>query len=492
MKNVNERRVGAFSNMIWRFAERTGAQLVSFVVTMIIARILDPQAYGTVAIISVFTTILFVFVDSGLGNALIQKKDADNVDFSTVFYLNIIFCIVLYLLLFACAPFIASFYSDPQMISLIRVSGLILIVSSVKNVQQAYVSKKMLFKKFFYATLAGTVGAAIVGIVMALAGYGVWALVISGLFNNIVDTFVLWITVRWRPEKVFSFERLKSLFSFGSRLLAANVIQVVYSNMYQLIIGKLYTSADLAYYDRGKQIPALVTTNIDDSINSVLLPVLSESQDDKKDIKGMTKRALKMNMYVMTPFLIGIAAIAEPLIKVLLTEKWLGAVVYLEIFCVYQTFRPIATANLNAIKAMGRSDLFFKLEIWKDITGIIILLLTMKHGVLAISLGVLGHSFLGQIINTSPSKKLFDYGLWEQIKDIIPTLFLVGIMFVVVYPIKYIGLNNILILVIQVVLGMTVYILGSSFLRIETFYYVIDLAKDLLKRKKNEESVIHE
>lgn len=493
MKKREGTRIGVLSNMIWRFAERTGAQLVSFVVTLIIARILEPQAYGMVAIISAFTTILFVFVDSGLANALIQKKNVDNIDFSTVFYTNIIFCSVLYMLLFFCAPLFATFYSEPQMTGFIRVAGITLILSSIKNVQQAYVAKNMLFKKFFYATLAGTVSSAVVGIGMAFNGCGTWALIVSGLVNNTIDMIVLWMTVKWRPEKVFSLKRLKGLFSYGSQILAANVFQAIYSNIYQLIIGKLYTSADLAYYDRGKTIPNLITTNIDDSINSVLLPVMSESQEHKEDVKGIIKRALKINMYIMTPILVGVAAVAEPLIKIILTEKWIGAVVYLEIFCIYQVFRPIATANLGAMKAVGRSDLFFKLEIWKDSLGIIILLLTMRQGVLVIALGVLGHSFLCQFINASPSKKLFDYGFEKQLIDILPTLILSGVMFIVVYPIKYIGLNNILVLVIQIIIGVATYVIGSYLFKFETFYYVINLVNEWLKKgNRIDERKVHE
>lgn len=473
------------SNMIWRFAERTGAQIVSFVVTIVLARILDPEAYGIVAIISVFTTILFVFVDSGLANALIQKKDADNIDYSTVFFINIVLCTVLYIGLFFFAPMISSFYNNPEMTALIRVAGITVLLSSIKNVQQAYVSKNLMFKKFFFATLGGTLGSGIIGIWMALTGYGVWALVISGLFNSTIDMIVLWVTVKWRPEKVFSYKRLKALLTFGSRILIANVFQVVYSNLYQLVIGKLYTSADLAYYDKGKTIPNMITGNIDDAINSVILPVLSESQDSKENIKAITKRALKTNMYTMAPLLVGIAAIAEPLIRVLLTEKWLGARIYLEIFCVIQVFRPIATANLSAMKAVGRSDYFLKLEFWKDGLGIGILLLTVRHGVLAIAIGIFVGSMLGQIINAYPSKKLFGYGILEQIVDILPTIILSGIMGTVVYFIKYIGMNDVFTLLLQIVVGIIIYIGGSYVLKMEEFFFELHLISEWIKQKRN-------
>ena len=473
----------AFSNMIWRFAERFGAQTVSFMVSVLIARILDPDAYGIVAIVGVFNTILFVFVDSGLGNALIQKKDSDDRDFSTVFYANLALCIVLYIALFFSAPLIARFYNNQNLIALVRVSGITLLLSGIKNVQQAYVTKHLIFKKFFFATLAGTLGSAFVGLWMALAGYGVWALVASSLFNSTVDMIVLWITVKWRPIRFFSFERLKSLFSYGSKILLANVTQAIYSNIYDLIIGKVYSSADLAFYNKGKQIPLLVVNNTDDAINSVLLPVMSNSQDSIQEIKKMSKRALKTNFYFMTPALIGLAAIAEPLVMVLLTEKWMSAVIYLHIFAIIQIFRPISTTNLNAIKALGRSDLFFNLEIWKDACGLTFLLLTVNRGVFAIAIGVMLNSFVCQVINSWPSKKLFDYSLLEQMMDVLPILLLSLFMASIVFSVNYLHISDLLKLCIQIPLGAVIYILGSKLFHIESYQYAIGLLKQFRKSR---------
>ena len=209
-----------FSNFFWRFAERVGAQLVAFIVSIVLARILEPSAYGVVALITVITTIMQVFVDSGLGTALIQKKDADNLDFSTVFYTNIVFCALLYIGLFFASPYIADFYNDPNLVPYIRVLGLTVLISGIKNVQQAYVSRHMMFKKFFFSTLGGTLTAGVVGVIMALLGAGVWALVAQHVINLSIDTFILWIIVKWRPKLKFSFTRLKGLFSFGWKLLA--------------------------------------------------------------------------------------------------------------------------------------------------------------------------------------------------------------------------------------------------------------------------------
>lgn len=366
------------SNFIWRFAERCGAQLVTFIVSIVLARILMPEDYGTVALVTVFTTIMQVFVDSGLGTALIQKKDADDIDFSSVFYFNLIVCLVLYAGMFAMAPLIATFYNDYTLVPIVRVISLTIIVSGVKGIQQAYVSKNMLFKRFFFATLGGTIFSAFAGIGLAYAGAGVWAIVVQQLSNTIIDTLILWLTVRWRPKRVFSWERLKNLLSFGWKLLVSSLLDTVYNNLRNLVIGKIYTSADLAYYNQGDKFPKLIVTNINNSIDSVLLPTMAEAQDDSERVKKMTRRAIKTSTYIMAPLMIGLAFCAKPIVRLLLTEKWLQCVPYLQIFCITYMFWPIHTANLNAIKAMGRSDYFLKLEIAKKIIGMILLLITKR------------------------------------------------------------------------------------------------------------------
>lgn len=472
------------SNLIWRFAERCGAQLVAFVVSVVLARILDPDAYGTVALITVFTTILQVFVNSGLGNALIQKKDADDVDFSTVFYTNIVFCIVLYLGLFVAAPFIARFYDDTSMTPYIRVLGITVLVSGVKNVQQAYVSKHLMFKRFFFATLGGTIMAAIVGISMALTGFGVWALVAQQVVNVSIDTIVLWATVKWRPIKAFSLERLKGLFSYGWKLLASSLLDTVYTDLRQLIIGKMYSSSDLAYYNQGKKFPQFIVANVNTSIDSVLLPVMSGAQDDKVRVKSMMRRSLTTSIYIMAPLMIGLAFVAEPVVSLILTDKWLPSVPILRIFCITYMLRPVHTANLNAIKALGRSDLFLKLEIVKKVVGLILLGLTMQHGVMAMAYSLLISNVLSQIINSWPNRKLLNYSYIEQLKDFMPSVLLAVVMGICIYPISLIGLPDIVTIVLQVLAGAVLYIAGSVALKLEPFQYLWDIVKPIIFKKK--------
>lgn len=481
-----------FSNLIWRFLERSGAQIVTFMVSIVLARILDPKVYGTVALVTIVITLLQVFVDSGLGNSLIQKKNADDTDFSTVFYFNVAMCSTLYLVLFLCAPLIANFYEEPTLTPVIRVLGITLIISGLKNVQQAYVSKNMLFKRFFFATLGGTIGSAVLGIIMALYGFGVWALVGQHLFNLIVDTIILWVTVKWRPKLIFSFRRLKGLFSFGWKLLVSSLIDTTYKELRQLIIGKKYSGEDLAYYNKGQHMPNLIIVNVNSSINSVLLPTMSKEQSNKEVVKAMTRRAIKTSSFILWPFMVGLGVCAEPIVRLLFTAKWLPCVPFLRIFCFTFAFYPIHTANLNAIKAMGRSDLFLKLEITKKIIGIALLLSTMWINVMAMAYSLLVSTLIASFINAFPNSKLLRYNYFEQIKDILPAILLSAVMGIAVFAINFIGLTDVLTLLIQVPLGVIIYIVGAKLFKMESFEYVLNLLKSFLGRRKAKHLTIEE
>lgn len=464
-------------NFIWRFAERCGAQLVTFIVSIVLARILTPSDYGTIALVTVFTTILQVFIDSGLSTALIQKKDADDLDFSSVFYFNFVICIILYLIMFVSAPFIADFYKDSSLVSIVRVISLTLIISGVKGVQQSYVSRHMLFKRFFFSTLGGTIFSAVLGIIMAYAGFGVWAIVFQQLSNNAIDTLILWITVKWRPIKKFSWSRLKNLLSFGWKMLASSLLDTVYNNLRNMIIGKLYTSADLAFYNQGDRFPKLIVTNINTSIDSVLLPTMSNEQDNHVRVKDMTRRAIKISTYIMAPLMIGLAFCAKPIVQIVLTDKWLPCIPYLQIFCISYLFWPIHTANLNAIKAMGRSDLFLKLEVIKKFIGMILLLITMNISVMAMAYSLLISGLISQVINSWPNRYLLKYSYIDQIKDILPNIVMALIMGGFVYFISYLNLPILVSLVVQILSGGIIYLILSILTKNDSFIYLINILK---------------
>ncbi|MDO5000740.1 MAG: lipopolysaccharide biosynthesis protein [Eubacteriales bacterium] len=476
-------RKAVFSNLIWRFMERCGAQLVSVVVSFVLARMLDPSVYGLVAKVTIITSIMLVFVDSGMANSLIQKKDPDDLDFSSVFFFNVAFCLVLYVGLFFAAPLIAEYNGQPELTAIVRVLGLTVVVAGVKNVQQAYVSKTMQFKRFFFATLGGTAVSAAVGTAMAYKGFGVWALVAQQLSNVTINTCVLWLTVGWRPKAMFSLERLRALLGYGWKLLASGLLDTVYNKLREIFIAVFYTDTDLAFYNRGNALPNLIVENINSSIDSVLLPVLSAEQDHAEQVREMTRRAIKVSSYIIMPLMMGLAVCAEPFVRFFLTEKWLPCVPYLRIFCFTYSFYPLHTANLNAIKAMGRSDLFLILEIVKKAVGITALLLTMRLGVYPMALSLLATSVLSQIINAWPNSRLLNYSYLRQLADLLPTILLAAAMGACVYPVSLLGLSDIVTLVIQVPLGVLVYVLGSKLLRIDSFEYLMSIVKKLVRRE---------
>ena len=471
------------SNFMWRFLERFGAQGVGFIVSIVLGRILGPEVYGLVAIVTVFTTIISVFVTCGLNDALVQKKDADDLDFSSVFYFNLVMCLGLYALLFFSAPLIARLYNNPELIWPIRGLSLILIFGGIKNIQTAYVARNLIFKRFFFATLGGTLVAAVVGIWMALNGYGVWALIVQNLVNTCIDTIILWITVKWRPKWMFSFERLKGLFSYAWKLLASTLIDTVYGKLYQMVIGVRYSETDLAFYNKGDTFPNLLVTNINDATNSVLLPVMSAEQENREMVKATTRKAIQVSSFVIMPMMAGLAACAHPLVRLLLKEQWSPAVPFMQIFCFVYAFYCVHTANLNAIKALGRSDLFLKLEILKKIVGITTLLITVRIGVLAMALGSIFNSILSQLINSWPNRKLLDYHYGEQLKDMLPHILLSLGMGGVVMAVQLLGLKDLPTLLIQIPLGIGLYLAGARLLKVEALSMIKGVLKSYLHRK---------
>ena len=473
------------TNLFWRLAERFGAQGVTLIVSIILARLLDTAVYATLEIVTIIITILQVFLDVGFSNALIQKKDADDLDFSSVFYFNIASSAIVYLGLFFLSPLIASYYNMPELTDVIRVLGLTLVVFSLKSVQQAYVTRHMMFRTFFFATLGGTIGAAVVGIVMAYLGCGVWALVMQHLFNMIVDTVILWFMVKWRPKAIFSWARLKQLLSYGWKLLASGLLDTVYNSLNQLVIGKMYTPNDLSFYSQGKKYTEIFVTNINSSIDSVLFPTMSNEQDNPEKVKKITSRAIKTSTYLLMPIMMGLAVCAEPLVRLVMTEKWVPCVPYMRVFCFVFAFYPVHTANLNAIKALGRSDILLKLEVAKKIVGITATAITIWFGPMAIACGLPVTSVISQLLNASPNGKLIAYPYKEQLKDMLPQIILSLIMGALVYCVTFLQLSEILTLLIQMALGVFIYVGASIVTKNDSFLYILSAVKQGFKKTHN-------
>lgn len=473
------RKNDLLNNFSWKFAERIAAQSVTVIVSIILARMLTPKDYGIIAIVTIFITFANVFVSDGFGSALIQRKEIDALDYSSVLYFNFAFSIVLYAILFFCAPLIALFYGEGYEIltPVFRVLGVRIIVSAVNSVQQAYVSRKMIFKKFFWSTLIGTILSAIVGIVMAYNDFGVWALVGQYLTNTTVGTVALALSLRKKPILAFSFKRLKGMVGYGSKILGTSLLITGYQEIRALIIGKVYSSEDLAYYDKGRQFPNLVVTNINTSIGAVLFPKMAQDQDDKTRIREITRKSIRFSSYLMCPLMLGLAAVAEPFVKIVLTEKWLPCVTLLQIFCVVYFFQPIHTANMQAIKAIGRSDIYLKLEIIKKIIELVVLLIVMwiSVGAIVVSMAILTMAFT--FVNAYPNKKLLNYSFRQQMADILPSVCMSLIMATIVYFFGRIPLNAYISFGIQIILGITMYLVLSLITKNSELKYLISLIK---------------
>lgn len=473
-------------SLIYKFLERCGCQGVSFIVQIVLARLLDPTDYGVLTLLTIFITISQVFVQSGFNTALIQRKDVTEKDYSSVFYLSLSIALILYVILFFSAPFIADFYDMPQLKNVLRVLAIILIPGAFNSIQNAKIAKEMKFKELMYCTLGSVIISGAVGIVMAYLGYGVWALVGQQLSNQVSICIIMMLVVKWRPMLIFEIKRVKVLFSFGWKLLCSNLMSNIYNELRSLVIGKKYNSATLGYYNRGKQFPTLIVNNIDGSIQSVMLPALSKEQDNKERVKSMMRRSIVTSSFVIFPLMAGLAAVAEPLISLVLTDKWLPCVPYLRVYCFIFAFYPINTANLQALNAQGRSDQFLKLEIIKKCYGILILLITVFcfKTPLAIALGGAVSSLISCFVNASPNKKLLNYSYLEQMKDLFPSMGIAAIMGIIVYGISFLALPSLLKLIIQVLLGVIIYVGLAWIFKLECFIYLKNIILGFLKNRK--------
>ncbi|MGN9160326.1 lipopolysaccharide biosynthesis protein [Clostridium sulfidigenes] len=474
----NEKKV-ILSGLIWKGLEKSGSQGVQFVIQIILARILLPEDYGVISLITIFITIGNVFIQSGFSTSLIQKKDADEVDFSSVLYLNLIVAIIVYVLLFLFAPTIAEFYNEPQLKSILRILAIILFFGAINSIQNSIISRRMQFKKSFFSSLGGSIISGIIGVTMAYAGFGVWSLVVQQITNQLLITVILWYTLKWRPKLYFSLGRLKFLFSYGWKLLCSSLLDTLYNNIYGLVIGKLYNPQMLGYYNRGDQFPQMIIMNINGSIQSVMLPAMAAKQDDKLAVKEMVRRSIVTSSFVIFPMMIGLAVCADSVVRIVLTDKWLPCVPFLQLLCLSYALWPIHTANLQAINALGRSDIFLKLEVVKKCIGITTLCISIPFGIYGMVIFKLIVAFISSIINAYPNIKLLNYSIKEQWRDVMPSLILSVIMGIIIYPITFIGWNSWITLSIQVLVGISIYIGFSFIFKLECLNYILHTIKEI-------------
>jgi polysaccharide biosynthesis protein len=447
--------------LFWSSVERFSNQGVQFVFSIILARLLSPSDYGIIAMVTIFFAVAQSFVDSGFSNALIRKTDRVEEDLSTCFYFNIGVGIIAYIVLFLIAPLVASFYNQPILSPIIRITGLGVVLNSLCVVQQALFTIKIDFKSQAKVTLSATIISGVVGVVLAYQGYGVWALVWQGVVLSLVRMGLLWLMSKWRPTTGFSKSSFNYLFGYGSKLLASGLLDTIYNNIYPIVIGKFYTPVQLGNYSRALSFAQLPSSNITSILQRVTFPVLSTIQDDIPRLQANYRRLLKLSAFIVFPLMTGLAAVAFPMIRIILTPKWEGCSLYLQIICFALMLYPIHAINLNLLQVKGRSDLFLRLEVIKKIVGVCIMCITIPLGITAMCIGMVASSLIALFINTFYTGKLIDIGYLKQMRDLLPifinSLLMGGVVFITIQFI----MNDFFKLMVGGIIGGLYYLLSS-------------------------------
>lgn len=468
-------------SILWKYLEKSGTQGVSFIVSIVLARLIGPREFGLIAIVLIMVELSNVIVDGGFNSALIQKKNPTSSDFSTILYVSLAVSLILYALLYVTAPYIALFYSEPRLTDIVRILCLILFIKAFNSVQNAYVSKNMLFKKAFLCNFSASLFSGAIGVLMAYLGFGIWALVTQQIMLQLGVCTIMWLYVRWRPTLAFSKTALFTLFSFGWKIFMTNTLVALSKNVRGLFIGKMFGASDLAFFERGKQFPHIIIDNLSATIQSVLFPVFANKQDDTETVKVLLRRSIKTYGLLVFPVMIALIVMAKPVIILVLTEKWLPTLPFVQIFSLAYLLMPIQTANMQVITALGRSDLLLKMEIGKKVLEFAILIVSLMMGVYAVAWGVVLYVMLSFFINLYPNRRLINYGYTEQFKDMVPMLLLSLVMGILMYiPSFYIS-SIWLLICTQIMIGVLSYSLMCYFFHIEAFVFVIELIKKYKK-----------
>lgn len=482
MKDLKQKTLSGF---VYKFAERGASQGISFIVQIILARLLMPEEFGTIALLTVLMTILDVFVTYGFGNSLVVNKKSDDLDFSTCFHFGLFLSLVMYGIVYVNSSYISEyFYGHDELDSLVKVMALRMPIAAINSVQHAYVAKKMKFRLFFYATLLGTVASGVVGIFMAYAGYGVWALVGQYMSNAIFSTITLWLMSDWRPKWIFSIQRLKVIYDYGWKILVVGLIDTTFSQIRSLVIAKQYTRSDLAYYNRGVSFPHFGMKMIEPTISGVLFPALSNCNDDPQMMKSITRRVIKVSTFMICAVMCFLFAAAKPIIMVLLTEKWESCVVFLQIGCIAYMLRPLNIIHNSIIRASGRSELLLKVNILNKIIGLSFLLILMPYGVEAIAWSYVIFNYITTFVHIWVNRELLKYGFLEQFRDIGVNLIVGMIMGVLVWAVMLLPLGWPSMLFVQVIVGISSFLLISHLFDVESFTYINRLIINNLKSRK--------
>jgi len=482
---MNDLKKRTAVGIIWNFSEQLTKRGLSIIITILLARFLLPDDFGLIAMMAVFLGIASKLMESGFKEALIQRKEANDVDFNTAFYTNILFGLIAYGLLFASAPYIADFYQEPRLINLIRVAGLSIIINSFQVIQSTILSRELNFKAQLKATLPATIVSGLIAVLMAYFGYGVWALVIQMLISSLLTTTFLWAMKLWRPKWVFSFDSLKTMFAFSSYLLIAGLSNILFVNMYVIVIAKYFSATLAGYYFFADRIKELVVSQLVASIQTVTYPALSKIQDDPVRLKSGYRKVIAITTFLLFPAITLLAALAEPLFHVLLSEQWLPAVIYLQLMCIVAILNPLHAINVNILKVTGRSDLVLYVGFFKKFMMILIFIISFNYGVIGILIGQIISSVLTYIPNSYYSSKLINYSVREQLADFMPILLLSGAIALFTYSlVLFIDWPAIIELLVFGTLAIILYLAGAHLLKLHAYILARQLITEKLKQRK--------
>jgi len=469
--------------MSWSMVDNLASSGISFLVGIVLARLLSPAEFGILGMIAVFIALSNSIVDSGFSNALIRKNDAKDIDYNTVFYFNLLLGIILYVVLYLSAPAISRFFREPILIPVTRVMGITMLINAFAIIQRTLLIKKIDFKTQTNISLIASIVSGVIGIGMAFAGMGVWSLVGQQISRQLLNSIFLWAFNSWRPAKEFSIQSFKELFEFGSKLLLSGLIDTVYRNIYYLIIGKFYSAVQLGQYTRADQFNTVFSSNLTSVVQRVSYPVLSSIQDDEDRLKKAYQRVIKTTMLVTFACMLGLAAVAKSLILILIGEKWLPAVAFLQIICFAGMLYPLQAINLNMLQVKGRSDLFLKLEIIKKITAILPIFLGIFYGIKVMLWGSVFTSFVSYFLNSYYSGELINYSAWAQIKDVFPAFLVSFFVATVMWLVTLLGYSIWLTLPLQCAIGLIIVFLIYEKIKLPEYLELKEIALSALKRK---------
>jgi teichuronic acid exporter len=474
----------AIKGVFWGLIERFGNQGIQFVIGLVLARLLLPEDYGLLGMILVFISLAQVFVEGGFPSALIRKQKINDTEYSTVFWFNLMAAVLCYIVLFLTSPYIANFFEEPKLIALTQIVGLNIIINSFGIIQRTILTKNLNFKSQAIINLSSILISGLIGVYCAFNEYGVWSLVIQNLSRNLLMTSAFWISSTWRPSVIFSKLAFKELFGFGSKLLFSSLINAVSENLFSIIIGKLYNAKSLGFYTRANQFQKLPVSSIYGAISAVSFPILSELQNDQQRLKEGYRSMIKLVAFTLFPIMTILGVVSEPLIHIVLTDKWLPSVPILQILCIVGAFYPLHAINLDILKIKGRSDLFFKLEILKQLLNVIMIVFCFKWGVIGLVWGSVLLNFICFYLNAFFSKLLVNYSFINQLYDLVPFVAISTTMLVCLFGLNTIIKRPILQLVISPIVGLTLYSILAYVFKLSELNKLVGIFLNIVSKKK--------